>query len=480
MSASTAAAARELPRRSRTPGGVPTALAAFASLAILLAVGLILAGLWRDRAILSTAGWELVAWLVATAVVGLASVPSNAGPQLGLDLPLLLAAGFLFGPGVGGAIAFIAYADTREFRGEISVLRALYNRAQISLSVMFAAFVFSSAGGLVGEWPRAGLAALLALSADCVLNYGLVVTAKALHDGVPASRVFRALTLGAPRSFILTYLAYGLLSVLFAQVYLGSGVWGLAVFVLPVALARQAFEHSRQLELASDRLRAQSEALRVVSSRVADERRDERLAVAAGLHDEVLPPLFNVHLMGQVLRQDLARGRLLELEEDIPALLRAVDSAKTAVRGLINGLRKSPLGTTGFRGTLQLLVNHLQTLTPASFTMDVEELGGPPHTQLLAYQVVQEALNNSVRHSGASAIRVEAGVHDGTVRLIVEDDGCGFVPSSVDGNAHFGLAMMKERVELIGGILHIEATPDAGTRIVARLPLEVGVDEPES
>jgi signal transduction histidine kinase len=475
MSASTTATtARGLPRRSRTPGGVPAALTAFASVAIVLAVSLIAAALWKDRTALSTAGWELVAWLLATAVVGLVSVPSNAGPQLGLDLPLLLAAGFLFGPGVGGAVAFVAYADVREFRGEISVLRALYNRAQTALSVMLAAVVFSLAGGTVGDWPGAGAAALLALSADCLLNYGLVVSAKALHDRVPASRVFRTLTLGSFHSFLFSYLAYGLLSVLFAQVYLGSGVWGLAVFALPVALARQAFERSGQLELAASRLRVQSEALRVVSSRVADERRDERLAVAAGLHDEVLPPLFNVHLMGQVLRRDLERGRLLELEEDVPALLRAVDSANTAIRGLITGLRRSPLGSTGFRGTLQLLVNHLQTLTSASFTVDIEELGGPPLTQLLAYQVVQEALHNTVRHSGASTIRVEAGVYEGTVRLIVEDDGCGFVPSSVDGNSHFGLAMMRERVELIGGILHVESSPGTGTRIIARLPLEVG------
>jgi len=70
--------------------------------------------------------------------------------------------------------------------------------------------------------------------------------------------------------------------------------------------------------------------------------------------------------MGQVLRRDLAEGRLLELEEDIPELLRAVDSASTAIRGLISGLRKSPLGVAGFRGTLLLLVGQLQTISSAS------------------------------------------------------------------------------------------------------------------
>jgi len=74
--------------------------------------------------------------------------------------------------------------------------------------------------------------------------------------------------------------------------------------------------------------------------------------VAADLHDEVLPPLYNVHLMGQVLRQDLAAGRLLDLESDIPSLLRAVDTANETVRGLIRGLRESPLGTAGFARTL--------------------------------------------------------------------------------------------------------------------------------
>jgi signal transduction histidine kinase len=476
MSASAATAARGLPREPRTPDEVPAVLTAFATVAIAAAIGLIAAALWSDRGVVQSAGLGLVVWLSAIAVVGFASVSSNGGPQLGLDLPLLLAAGFLFGPGVGGALGFVGYADIREFRGEISVLRALYNRAQVSLSVMLAALVFSAAGGVVGEWPDSGLAALLALTADCALNYALVVTAKSLHDGVPAARVFRSLTMGSPVSFVLTYLAYGLLSLVLAQTYLGTGVWGLAASALPVVLARQAFDQSRQLELADDRLRAKSEALRVVSSRVADERRDERLVVAEGLHDEVLPPLVNIHLMGQVLRQDLARGRLLELEDDIPVLLRAVDSANTAVRGLISGLRRSPLGSHGFKGTLLLLVRHLQTLTPASFTTDVEDIGGPPLTQLLAYQVIQEALNNSVRHSGASAIRVEAGVHDGAVRLTVEDDGHGFIKSSVDSDSHFGLVMMRERVELIGGVLHIDSTPQ-GTRIVARLPLEIGGGE---
>jgi len=100
MSATTAVTTRGLPHRPRTPSDLPTPLLAFVSAAIVAAVGLIAIGLWHDHKVLSEAGWGLVAWVGAIALVGLVAVSSESGPQLGLDMPLLLAAGFLFGPAV--------------------------------------------------------------------------------------------------------------------------------------------------------------------------------------------------------------------------------------------------------------------------------------------------------------------------------------------------------------------------------------------
>jgi signal transduction histidine kinase len=449
----------------------------FASGAIASSVALITLGVWNAQDTLAHYGWSLIAWAAVVALVGVASVSSDAGPQLGLDMPLLLAAGFLFGPGLGGAIAFAAYVDLREFRGEISLVRALYNRAQTSLSVMFASVIFTVAGGQVGVWPAALLASSLAVAADCFANYSLVTAVKSLHDRDSPRAIVAGLHLGPPLAFVLTYLSYGLLSLILAEIYVELGVWGLGAFAIPVLLARQAFEQSRRVEAADSRLRASSAALRDVSSRVADERRDERLAVAADLHDEVLPSLYNVHLMGQVLRQDLAAGRLLQLDSDIPELLRAADSANEVVRGLIRGLRESPLGAAGFARTLELLVGHMESLASARFELDVEDIQGPPLTQLLAYQVIREALTNAVRYANASLIRVHVGIHGGCIRLVVRDDGLGFVPSNVDHRSHFGLQLMRERVELIGGVLHVSAELGRGTQVVARLPMELGGPE---
>jgi len=67
--------------------------------------------------------------------------------------------------------------------------------------------------------------------------------------------------------FGLTYFCYGLLSLILAQAYVQMGIWGLAVFAMPVVLARQALAQGRLLEVADGQLRVQSEALRDASSR---------------------------------------------------------------------------------------------------------------------------------------------------------------------------------------------------------------------
>lgn len=216
-------------------------------------------------------------------------------------------------------------------------------------------------------------------------------------------------------------------------------------------------------------------ALKTVTKRIADERRDERLNVAAGLHDEVLPPLYKVHLMGQVLRQDLASGRLLALEDDLPELLDATERASEAMRVVIRELRRSSLGPGGLTETLRLLVKHFEQECDARFSVELEDVGGAPLIQLLVYQVAREALYNAVRHSGASEIRVRLVREATDMRIVVSDNGRGFDPDAVDSAAHFGLQLVRERVELAGGLVRVESRPGGGTELIARLPAETSV-----
>jgi signal transduction histidine kinase len=426
------------------------------------------------------AGWGLVPWIVVVAAVGFASVPFESGQQLGLDLPVLLSVGYVFGPIIAGTTAFIAYVDARELRGEIPLVRALFNRAQTSLSVMAATWVFSVFAGDQDWWLATLLAAFVAVGTDCLVNYGTVVAVLCLHERIRPLSGFSKLYFGSLPEFAVTYVSFGLLSVMLAEMYLSLGAWSLTVFLIPVVLARQAFSGHQKLAHASHRVETQAEALRDVSAAMADERREERLSLAAGLHDEVLPPLYKVHLMGQVLRQDLSFGRLLALEEDLPELLAATESASENMRTLIRSLRDSPIGTGGLEETLRLLVDFLERESTARINLNCGRVGGSPLVQLLGYQVTREALRNALRHARASSIVVDVFDQEGDLRIRVEDDGKGFDPETINTHVHFGLALMRERVELVGGVLRIESRRGEGTLIIAKLPTSPDPEAPRT
>jgi NarL family two-component system sensor histidine kinase LiaS len=208
-----------------------------------------------------------------------------------------------------------------------------------------------------------------------------------------------------------------------------------------------------------------------ITEQIEEERREERVRIAASLHDDVLPALFKVHLMGEVLRQDLDSGRLLALEDDIPELRNAADAATSLVRTLVRDLRRSAIGVGGLASTLHLLIEDLSNSTTAAIHAEIEEVDGLPSVQLLIYQVAREALMNSIRHSGARNISLRL-VKDGPeARLVVSDDGIGFAPAGVDRETHFGLQLMAERVDQADGMLHVQACPGEGTQVVARFPL---------
>lgn len=414
--------------------------------------------------------WEVLLWACTAAAIGLAAIQLSGGAQLGLDMPVLLAAGYVLGPIPAGLIAFAGYVDVREFRGAITVDRALFNRAQTSMSVMAATALFRAVSAEASVWPAAVIGALLAVSLDALINVAMVAGVMALHQRVSPAAALSRLRLGSAAGFIGTYGSFGLLSLLLAETYLTVGPWALLLFMTPAVLARKAFTQALRLELAERDIRVQRHALRQASGSMADERRDERLAIAADLHDDILPPLFRVHLIGQVLRQELATGQLLAMEDDLPELLRATDEASGALRSLIRDLRVSPLGSGGLAHTLGLLIGQMKLDTTAGFVADLEEVEGSPVVELLAYQIAREALRNALRHSKALQIQVSLKREEDDIRLVVEDDGIGFTPATVDADRHFGLALMRERVELGGGILWVDSVPGSGTRVVARLP----------
>jgi len=84
------------------------------------------------------------------------------------------------------------------------------------------------------------------------------------------------------------------------------------------------------------------------------------------------------------------------------------------------------------------------------------------------YRIAQEALQNTVKHAGATNVDLCVGRVDGSVTLDISDDGAGFDPTGAFPG-HLGLKSMRERAERLGGTLEIESTPGEGTRIRVRI-----------
>jgi signal transduction histidine kinase len=412
---------------------------------------------------------QLLLWAAVVAIADLS--PVNLGRvTFSMSLPVTLAAGMVFQPVEAALIALVGSFDRREVLGEVRFGRALFNRCQVSATVWGAALAFHASGVVLPSWPRVLLPASAAFVVDFLLNILFVSVPVVLVDGVGPLRLVKAVFEEAPRQYLLGYGSLGLLAVMLALCESEIGFTSVLLFLAPLALTRQVFLQTHELRNATTKLRDQSRSLRAALEGLADERRDERLVVAGELHDEVLPPLFKVHLMGQVLKHDLESGRLLELDDDLPELLSATQAAQESIRGLVNALRNSPLGSAGLLPTVRLLARQMEDAGSASIELSLDEVGGSSLSQLLVYQVLREALTNAARHARASVIRVRLWREDQLTRLTVEDDGIGFDSGTVDRSHHFGLQLIGERVEASSGRLVVDSRLGGGTLVAAVVP----------
>ena len=424
---------------------------------------LVMAALQAQSSLPNTA--EFLAWVVFVAIAGFVPLSSGRGPSLAMDLPLLLAAAFIFGPLISGLIALLGAVDIRELRREISWARAIWNRSQTSISVMCASVVFSELSHL-GDWPLTPLVALVALGVDVAVNYTIVAYGTSLRRGVPLRDSLRAMRFGSPSSFLMSYLCFGFIGILIAEAYTRFGLSGVVASVAPVILGKQLFLHRSRLEDVELTLADNTAALGHVDERIAAERQQERSRIAAALHDEVLQDLYNVTIRAQVLRQDLLSGRLLELEDDLPAVIQASEAAVEDLRDVIHGLRSAAIGHAGLIETLGLFARRIEQESGVQIVLSLDSsIHSTPERELIVYQIAREALINAAHHSKARTIWLSLRKEAGSLQAEIEDDGVGFDPSGSRSDLHFGLQLMSERAAEIGADLEIRSSPGVGTTV---------------
>lgn len=252
-------------------------------------------------------------------------------------------------------------------------------------------------------------------------------------------------------------------------------------------LAAAAIESVLLISAERDRVKTQTEAA-LAEARAADReellgqviaaQEAERARVARDLHDEIGQALTSVllglHLMeqGSPADRDTDSGRSARLVE----VRSLVADALERVRSLAFQLRPTVLDDIGLVPALERLVDDLRGRSQLEVDLTVRGLDDPVRLsgdiETVVYRIVQEALTNVLRHAAASNASVLVVLDAGRVRAVIEDDGSGF-----DASAHavsLGLAGMRERASLAGGLLRIESTVGAGTTVMVEVPVDVG------
>jgi signal transduction histidine kinase len=199
----------------------------------------------------------------------------------------------------------------------------------------------------------------------------------------------------------------------------------------------------------------------------------ERSRLAANLHDTLLQALAGSVLQIDLCRRSLAGRRVEAAGDQLDVAKRMVKHAADDLRNSVWALRTAPLAGRSLPDSLRAIVNQLGGDAPGQLRL---RLDGPsfPLPRFVAGNlllVAQEAIRNAVHHAESETVhvRVESDAATGIVTLTVRDDGRGFDPAAAAGVAqgHFGLQVMRERMEGIGGTLAIESAAGRGTTITA-------------
>ena len=200
----------------------------------------------------------------------------------------------------------------------------------------------------------------------------------------------------------------------------------------------------------------------------------ERTHWARELHDETLQSLAMTRLTLATAMRD-SNGQ--DLTEPIASAIAQIDGSIANLRNLIADLRPAALDALGAGAAIETLVAHLGSRTNieielVSLDLAYERGRSPsrqaPEIEAALYRITQEALNNVLKHSGATTATVSVVEADGAITLTITDDGGGFDQSQ--RGTGFGLIGMRERVALVDGHMSIKSAPGLGTTVEVVIP----------
>ncbi|MBI4464794.1 MAG: hypothetical protein HY647_08840 [Acidobacteria bacterium] len=251
--------------------------------------------------------------------------------------------------------------------------------------------------------------------------------------------------------------------------------WQMSISLLLGALValwtiRYARRLERRLQAQYQESMAAKNNLQRLSAKVVQAQEDERRTISRELHDQIGQALTAIKVNLGRVEQKLGNAAP-ELGERVRESKLLAEQMVQEVRDLSRLLRPTMLDDLGLVPALEWYVRNFSRRSGIPVHLNTDRLLGrlPEEWETCIYRTVQEALTNTMRHSEATEVLIELQRADGSVVLIVEDNGQGFEFASPA--AGLGLMGMSERARELGGTLSVESKQQAGTRIRIQLPL---------
>lgn len=218
-----------------------------------------------------------------------------------------------------------------------------------------------------------------------------------------------------------------------------------------------AFADQAALAIENARLRTQAEEAAVTA---------ERNRLARDMHDSVTQSLYSLTLLAEAGQRMINARNLAQISTNQARLSEVAQQALQEMRLMVYKLRPLALESEGLVGALEHRLEAVERRAGVDARLVVEKACDlSPNVEEELYKITQEALNNALKHAGASAVTVTIRAKGGSTVLEVQDNGRGFAPGEVRGKGGLGLVGMQERAEKIGGVLTILSTPGKGTTI---------------
>ncbi len=205
--------------------------------------------------------------------------------------------------------------------------------------------------------------------------------------------------------------------------------------------------------------------------KIIEAQEDERRKISREIHDGPAQMLANILLRSEIVERTIRNGSMDEAISEIKSVRKMVRSSLYEVRRIIYDLRPMALDDLGLVPTMKKYVDSISDYNniPTEFSIIGEEKRLNSKYEVAFFRLMQESIQNAIKHSEASQIQVKLEIRRNSLTMVIKDNGKGFDVSKKKDKS-FGLIGMRERVEMLEGELHIQSSLGKGTAIIIKVP----------